>query len=90
MKKTARRAAELLDFPPNSLPLTSKCELFGSSEATVSPCRGIVRYSPEEITVRVAEGRIKIIGRGLVMRSCNNMTLRVSGAISSVVPADGG
>ena len=78
-----------MDFPPDSLPGVSKIELFGSSEATVSPCMGIIRYSDEEITVRVAEGKVRVSGRGLVMRSCNNMTLRISGDIRSVTTAGG-
>ncbi|MBO4217556.1 MAG: YabP/YqfC family sporulation protein [Clostridia bacterium] len=89
MKRSVKRAAELLDFPPSSLPSSSKCEISGSEEAIISPCRGIIRYSPDEITVRVSGGRMKITGRGLVMRSCNGMTLRVEGEILSVATAEG-
>ena len=89
MKQTVRRAAEILDFPPDSLPGASRFELYGSSEAVISPCRGIVRYSPEEITLKVSGGRMRIDGRGLVMRSCNNMTLRICGEIFSVTTAEG-
>ena len=89
MRKTAKHLSDLLDFPPSSLPSASKCELSGSTEAVISPCRGIVRYSPDEITVMVSDGRMKIEGRGLVMRSCGNMTLRISGDIFSVTTAEG-
>ena len=89
MKQTVRRAAEIFDFPPDSLPIASRSVLFGSSEAIISPCRGILRYSPEEITVKVPGGKMRITGRGLVMRSCNDMTLRISGEIGSVTTAEG-
>ena len=89
MKAKARRAVEILDFPPNVLPGSYKFELFGSSEALVSSCRGIIRYSTDEITLKVAGGRMKISGRGLVMRSCNGRSLRISGEILSVVTPEG-
>ena len=89
MKRTVRRAAEMLDFPPDSLPGAFRLELYGSSEAVISPCRGILRYSPEEVTLKVSDGRMRIAGRGLVMRSCNDMTLRINGEIFSVTTAEG-
>ena len=89
MKKSAKHLSDLLDLPPSALPFSSKCELSGSAEAVISPCRGIVRYSKDEITVKVSDGRMRIEGRDLVMRSCCNMTLRVTGDIWSVTTAEG-
>ena len=58
-------------------------------ECLVCGRRFITNEYVDEITVKVSDGRMKIEGRGLVMRSCGNMTLRISGDIFSVTTAEG-
>ena len=84
LRRQLARLASLLQLPGDLVAGVPKLELTGFGELVLEQHRGIERYAPEEITVRVSLGMIRITGDGLIIRQMNDKRIAVTGRIRAV------
>jgi len=76
-------AADLLDLPPDVLMNVPRVELVGSLQVRITNHRGVSRFGPRLVVVRLPEaGAMAVVeGRDLVIRHINRDELLIAGVI---------
>ena len=83
-KRTPEELAEMLLLPPEALPGAERVTVQGRGCAVVENHRGVLGYDPGMVEVRLLRGRVRILGRELVIRAMDTRTLIVTGQIAAV------
>ena len=78
------RLTKALDIPPDVLPASSSLNLRGRNALTVSGCKKIVSYSPENIRLDLGESILSITGKRLICSSYHTDATGVEGLIVSI------
>ena len=76
--------AEALDIPPEALSNAVRIVLTGRRRALVEHHRGLLGYSGERVEVGAAPGRVRFLGRDLVLKAMDADTLLITGYLSAV------
>ena len=77
------KTAQVLDLPPDVAGLP-RIELLGDRELRVEYHKGILAYGSEEIHISGGKIIIRVLGRGLELRSMNAEQLLITGHIHSL------
>lgn len=77
-------AAELLGVPAESTTAAMKLTVLGRREAVVEHHRGLLEYSAETVEVTGGAMRVRILGRGLTVRSMDAERLCITGEIGAI------
>ena len=80
------RAAEWLELPPDVVMNVTRVEVVGRLQARITNHRGVVRFGPRQVVVRLpAPGALVAVeGRNLVIGWINREELLVTGSIHHV------
>ena len=81
IRKIKERLSEQLD---TDLCADFYIEMRGKHSLSVMGCRGISKYSPEEIGLCLCCGELRVIGKCLTCDSYINNAVVISGSISSL------
>ncbi len=82
MKKPNRKsigdAVCALGLPREALPNQSQILLIGRSELRAKTCCALEKYTENEVSVRLAKGRLRVVGKDLCISTfcMGNLTLR--------------
>ena len=79
-----RRLTDAMDLPGEPIPGSAVLELLGDSRILMEHHRGIVQYSPREITVTVPFGRVILCGEGLTLTRMTGQQLIISGSVREI------
>ena len=73
-----------LELPPDLLSGAARITLLGRELLKVVNHRCIVIYEPEQIILRISEGRLLIYGKKLAMSELNDEQMIVEGYVDSI------
>ena len=79
-----RRLTDAMDLPGEPVPGTAVLELLGDRRVLIEHPRGIVQYSPQEITVTVPFGHMTISGDDLSLTRMTGQQLIISGTVGGI------
>lgn len=77
----AEKASDFFDLPGSLITNLPRIEISGGRQLLIEQHKGIIEYSPSEITVNAASGIIKIRGDGLEIKAMTETQLLVSGLL---------
>ncbi len=80
----AEEAFDYFDLPGSLVTNLPRIEISGGRQMLIEQHKGIIEYSPSEISVNAASGIIKIRGDGLELKAMTETRLLVSGLILSL------
>ncbi len=78
------RLCRALDLPPDVFPGESLVEIRGRGFLSVSGCRGILDYTPDEIRLSLRKGSLRVEGKRLICTSYLAGAVGIDGQILSV------
>ena len=81
-----RRLADELELPEEAAPGQTVTELLDDGRVLIENHRGIVRYSPEAVTVRTGFGEIAVTGTQLKLTQMTRQLLIISGTVTEIAP----
>ncbi len=83
-KKIRDIFCESLDFPSGLGGGESSVEIFSGKRVLIRGCMGILEYGESLISLRIKEGKLDIIGRGLYCSAYMSGVVEISGRVLSV------
>lgn len=88
-QKILQAAAQRLDIPGEIMAGLPKLELTGFSQLTVELHQGVLEYTDEVISLAVALGTVRILGKHLTIRLLNNQYVTVAGVVERIELVEG-
>lgn len=79
-----------LDISPDLLPHGFSVDIRGRNQVSISGGGQILLYTPERVSVRVADGKISVVGKRLCCVSYLAGAVDIQGYIEAVYLDDGG
>ena len=76
--------AQALDIPEETLTGAVRITLIGRRRAVVEHHRGLLGYTGESVEVGAQPGRVRILGRELVLEAMDTDTLLITGMLTAV------
>ncbi len=61
-----------------------RCVLLGGRSVYIEGVKGILGYSPEEVSVQLKKSRLRVCGEKLVIKELNAGEITVNGRIESI------
>lgn len=83
-RKLLIQASQKLDLPSDIIAGIPRIELFGLSELSLEPHRGLLEYSDERISVSTSIGNVTATGEGLIIKRMNANRITVVGTIHQI------
>lgn len=84
LRERLARLSASLELPADLVAGVPKLEVTGNGELVLEQHRGIERYSPEEVCIRVRPGAVRVAGSGLYIRLMNSKRIALRGTIRSI------
>lgn len=81
--------AQWLEIPPEVLVNVPRIEVVGHLQFRVENHRGLQKYGPEHIVLRLAEGYLVVRGKDLVIGWIDRGEILVTGQVHSLVFQEG-
>jgi sporulation protein YqfC len=82
--RTVRKLTAALDLPADVVLDLPRITVIGNSEMLIEKHKGIERYTPEEIQLRVKDGVIRVYGRKLAVRFIEKDDIKIEGSIFTI------
>lgn len=83
-RDTAAEIALRLELPPECLTDEPRITLRGRHQVTVEQHKGLLGYSHDAVEVNLSRGRMRLMGKDLVVRAMDGETLLVVGTVTAV------
>lgn len=83
------RIAQMLEIPPEVLVNVSRIEVVGHLQFRVENHRGLEKYAPDQVILRLADGRLIVQGEDMVIGWIDRGELLVTGQVHSLVFQEG-
>ena len=80
----AEKASDFLDLPGSLVTSLPRIEISGGRQLLIEQHKGIIEYSPSEISVNAVNGIIWIRGEGLELRAMTEKQLLISGLLRGI------
>ncbi|QWU14990.1 sporulation protein YqfC [Paenibacillus sophorae] len=74
----------MLDLPQDLLSDMPRITLIGNKEMVIENHRGVLNFSPGQLTLALSKGSLEIAGEGLVITSILGRELAVEGVIGEI------
>lgn len=81
LKELPQELSENLELPAELLPGTGKLTVSGNRRALIEGHRGILAYSPEQISVSLGRETLTVFGTALQLSAMNGDELLITGRI---------
>lgn len=82
--RSLSRLAQFLEIPPEVLMNVPRIEVIGHLQFRVENYRGLISYSPSQIVLALADGRLFVKGEGLVIGWLDRHEVLVTGQVHAV------
>lgn len=79
-----RRALQWLDLPPDALLDIPRLETVGHLQLRLSNHRGLMRYEPGLVVIRLSKGRLEVRGQDFVVGAIDREEILVTGIIRAI------
>jgi sporulation protein YqfC len=79
-----RRALQWLDLPPDALLDIPRLETVGHLQLRLSNHRGLMRYEPGLVVIRLPQGRLEVRGQDFVVGAIDREEILVTGIIRAI------
>ena len=83
-KWAQRMAREWLEVPSSTIGATSRVVILAMNQAVIENFHELLTFSQEQVSIRVKDGMISILGHDLIIRSVVPEELVVEGEISQI------
>ena len=81
-----RQLADRMSLEGEALPGQTVTELLDDSRVLIENHRGIVRCTPDTVTVRTGFGELSVSGEGLKLTHMTRQMLIISGTVAALTP----
>ena len=80
----AEKASDFFDLPGSLVTSLPRIEISGGRQLLIEQHKGIIEYSPNEISVNASNGIIKVRGDGLELKAMTENMLLISGLLLGI------